>query len=363
MTKRKYSLIVIVLSFCIAFTTAAIATEATYVIGKTYVYKYAKDMGLDQEVWKELKPLGKMDENEKTLVDILSTLEPEYQIVVVSKSDFLKNKHLSPKELKVFLEWSNNPSLINLVPNPREGYVVLANGYDDEDGLKVSCMVAWYKQFRDNGYPHENIFLRLYHPNNEEIIKTQYYKDLERIGQPVSELFPETADEVKINSKDGSLSGFLKTIKNLPSDPNDFVYIMYTGEAGAIGGAQFIDYKTIMDHKMLNKAIASIDYERAVVIQSTCYAAALLKDLDKPKNIGNTFAIASVGEKATSVRDWFVKLAIVYVRNPNMSIKELIDGVNVEPPYDPDKAEYFYFDVEKKECPWINEPLILPMNK
>ncbi len=349
-----------------AFATGAIAAQTAqpkYELGKTYVYKYAKDMGLPQEVWKELKPLGKMDENERILVDTLSILEPQYQIVVVSDSDFLKNKHLSPKELETLIEWSKNPSL-NPVPNPREGYVVLANGYDDEYGIKVSCMVAWYKQFRDNGYPHENIFLRLYHPNNEEIIKTQYYKDLERFIRPISELFPETADEVKIDSKDGSLSGFLKTIKNLPSDPNDWVYIMYTGEAGAIGGAEFIGYPhPLMDHVMLNKAIASIDYERAYVIQSTCYAAALLKDLDKPKNIGNTFAIASVGEKATSVRDWFVKLAIVYVGNPNMSIKELIDGVNVEPPYDPDKAEYFYFDVEKKECPWINEPFILPMNK
>ncbi len=334
-------------------------------------YEYAVNNGVDYDAAETLaKKLGSMDGNDKEFIDVVSNYPLKLQ-EACANSDILDNKHISNKELE-----NTRKATLEGIVNPKETYAVLANGADDEGGYAITGILFFYKLLKDNNVNDENITLLLYNKLHEDYTNTpaqEYFKFNPKylagkyeIKQKIIEYTSLTKEEIEIDSEEVTKGKFLRAIKNLKSDPNDKVYIVYGAHAlknEVVFNVISPNGKAIFDPKYgqkkgftnrdLNEAISNLEYERLIVIGSTCFSASLLKNL-KTKN---TLAIASSGSEEKSKFSWDMNFVIKY--EEQIYISDIINyGATSEYQIIP-----FYFDNngEKRpieECPWIDEPFI-----
>jgi len=347
---------------------------------KSPAYEYALSKGLEGTI---AEPIGKkldyLDGNDREFIDIISSYSSELQKACVN-SDILDNGHVSKKELE-----NTKEATLEGIVNPEEIYAVLANGYNvlanghNDGGWGITSAVFFYEMFKDNHVDDENIALLMHNTRHEDYTDTDIQKDLRSdpegfikdsynpqypskedqdiIKQTLKEYTSLTKDEIEIDSEEVNRKKFLDAIKNLKSDYNDTAYIFYNSHGmyrkekgfGFVG----IGEKSITSPD-LNKAIRDMEYEKLIVIGASCRSAGFLKNLNKPKKIRNTLAIASAGEEEDAPIDWPIRFVINYEKYKNIS-----DIVNrsIDPNY---SIIPFYFDTEKEECPWLDEPFIEP---
>jgi len=214
--------------------------------------------------------------------------------------------------------------------NPVKIYAVIANGTDDKSlrGYIITSMLSFYKLLKDVGVSDGNITLFLYHPNHKDFIYTERYGDMMFSSgkQFVSIHFPSDKNQVEIDDEKVTLKKFLKAVSNIPSDNNDLVYILYNSHGTKEGEVKFPGgYLTSV---ALRRAIKKIDYGRLIVMQNSCYSAALLKKLS---GIEDYIAIASSSEDRQSAAGT-VPLYLVesFRKEPNASISKLVNDGNKE---------------------------------
>ncbi|MCK4647508.1 hypothetical protein KAT24_01095 [Candidatus Pacearchaeota archaeon] len=361
---------------------------ATYKSKQSPVYEYAIEKGLETQTAKELeeKLNPALEDNEKEFIDVISSYPKKLQ-EVCADSDILNNKHISKKELK-----NTKKATLEGIVNPKEIYAVLANGFDDERGYAITDVLFFYKMFKNNHVEDENITLLLYNKLHEDYTNTPLQEQFKlnpmfiseepmvftekeilqknllqflreknsKINQKIKEYASLTKDEITIDSSEVTGEKFLQSIKNLKSDYNDKAYIFYIAHGDYSkkedrGKAEFSG-EVITDID-LNEAISNIEYERLIVIGSSCYSSGLLKNLNKPKKIKNTLAIASAGVEEMAPANVPINFIIKYEKYKKIS--EIIN----ENLYPKITTIPFYFDTEKTECPWLDEPFIEPQER
>lgn len=225
--------------------------------GEGSAYQYAQDVGLEERFSKELKRLGRLDENDKEFIDTIAKLPEEYQKIALTEGgdmNIAANGHISSKELEETKEYARNPSEEG-IENPKEVYAVLANGkfgvpkveYAFGESFSIANILSVYKVLKDRGVPDENITLMVYHPHFDDVVHTRFYKshnqnykkllkfledmdiDIDEYTRPlpysaeVIRALPSSEDEVEVDMENEEVNNpnFLKAVASLNSDKND----------------------------------------------------------------------------------------------------------------------------------------------
>ena len=277
-----------------------------------------------------LKPLNDLDQYEKEFINLLQGL-PEDKQKDYAK-DIYKNQSLTPELLEKIKKEKTTEKPVTIddkvarkPEDPVDIYAVIANGTDDKslEGYPITSMLLFYKLLKDMGVSDNNIILFLYHPNHKDFIHTERYGHMRYNPgeQFVSIHFPSDKNQVEIDDEKVTLKKFLKAISKIPSDNNDLVYILHNSHGTKEGKVRFPGgYLTSIT---LKKAIKKIDYGRLIVMQNSCYSAALLKKLS---GIKDYIAIAFSSEDRKSAAGT-VPLYLVesFRKEPNASISKLVD--------------------------------------
>lgn len=346
----------LILINCIYF----IASASASINVKDYIEQY----NFPAIVQMCLKPLEELDQYEKEFIDLLQGL-PEDKQKDYAK-DIYKNKSLTPellqkikKEKIAEKQISANTleqKIIQEPENPVDIYAVIANGTDDKSlrGYPITSMLSFYKLLKDVGVSDDNITLFLYHPNHKDFIYTERYGDM--MYNPgkkfVSIHFPSDENQVEIDDEKVTLKKFLKAISNIPSDNNDLVYILYNSHGTEKGVVRFPNGD--LTNITLKRAIKKINYGRLIIMQNSCYSAALLKKLS---GIEDYIAIASSSEDRLSAAGT-VPLYLVesFRKEPNASISKLVNDANKNlSKTDTPQMVIFYSDKNLIEKPFLPE--------
>lgn len=310
-----------------------------------------------------LKPLEELDQSEKEFIDLLQGL-PEDKQKDYAK-DIYKNKILTTELLEEIKKEKTAEKPVTIEDkidkitqkpeDPVDIYAVIANGTDDKDqrGAPMVAAISFYKLFKDIGVDDDNITLFLYRPNHKDFKNTKKYKKMIKYDgyHLVSMLLPSDQSEVEIDYENRKVTktNFLKAISEIPSDSNDWIYIFYSSHGTESGKFRFPDGHLVSAE--LKRAIKKVDYGRLIIMQDSCHAGALLKNL---KGIEDYIAIASCDEKeGTALGSVPLLLLKCFRENPDSSIDELIKGVSEK---NPDRVPVlFYSDKSLIDEPFIPE--------
>ena len=319
-----------------------------------------------------LERQGQLDDKQERLDNRLRSGVFSSSMLATSAAEELDKKI----ERKISLQ-TNNSITRNLegIVGTGETYAVLANGCDDERGCAITEILFFYKLLKDNNVKDKNITLLLHNKFHKNYTNMGVQEDIRsdprgytkersydaEINQKIRKYASLTRNEIKVNSEEGTKEKFLEAIKNLKSNYNDRVYIFYIAhgfkneaffnQIYQNGNYRSCDLEESFTNVDLNEAINTIRYERLIVVGSTCHSASLLKDLDKPNKIRNTLAIASSGAKKISYDSWGMEFVVKYEKYRTFSriIKSSSRKHQITP---------FYFDTDRKKCPWLKEPFI-----
>jgi len=185
-------------------------------------------------------------------------------------------------------------------------------------------MIMFYELLRKNGVSDSNINLLMANPHNEDFTHAITYKKYKKGS--LSEYLPSDKEQIEVDDNNITLKQFLKVISKIPSDNNDLVYIFYSGHGSKEGEFQFSE--GYLDSKLLIKNIKKIDYGKLIIMQESCYAEKLVGNL---KAINNCVAIASCGKNEMADAGILSYMLVKYYdKDPNTSIKQLIDNSNKE---------------------------------
>jgi len=294
-----------------------------------------------------LKPLNEngLDENEKKAIDIIADIlanapkEKQEEGKALAKAIY-NNGQLTPDILEK-LENLNLPEeqeqvngleekVIQEPENPVDIYAVIANGEDDETddgkffGWSITSALEFYKLMKNIGVSDDNITLFLYHPNTDDIINTltKEWLDYYHFG---STPLPSSKSEVSIDEEKVTLNKVLDAISAIPSDDNDFVYIMLSSHANPEYTIRFPNGR--LSYQSLRKAIKKIDnYGKIFVILDSCYAGGFLEPLEKVHDYIGIGASSSKKQPFAGVLPLMINK---YLReNPNILVSELIEKAN-----------------------------------
>ena len=373
-----------------AISIALITTSIGYLplscasFEKKDIYRYVLNKHFNENISNTLiEKLSPFNGNDKKFIGIISDYSEELQKVCVN-SDILDNKHVSNKELE-----ATKKATLEGIVNPKEVYGVVANGAADGYYF-IPNTLTFYKQLKDNNVHDDNITLLIHNPdNNNNIFETPsfdfYSKEgVKRItvkdGKPalstisLSNLLPQSEDEIEIDISTTRTS-FLNSIINLPSDFNDDVYIGYFSHG--------VEYKTSdlrpiqfpesnMSSRDLNYAISKLDHDKMTIVQGSCYAANLLRDINGPHEIKNVLAIASSDIYEESGVPFFINFITQQLNNPKKSVKEILEiekaiyNSQLDENQKTHPQVFFYNEngksVSPEECSWNHEPFLVPQN-
>ncbi len=356
-------------------------------------YQYVVSKGLEKKIAQPLiKKLSPLDINDKKFIDIISDYPVELQEVCIN-SDILDDAHISKKELE-----NTKKATLEGIVNPKEIYAVLANGSgpDNPDFYSriktehsLTNVLSFYKLLKNNNVPDDNISLLIYNPSKINIFETAthdfFFKENRKLltiknGKqikstvPPSKLLPMPEDEIKIDDN-STKDNFLESIKNIKSDYNDTVYIVYSNPGGQIPESlkrliiresSYIQFSgELVGDFHLNSAIKNLEYNQMTILQNSGYSSSLLKNLNSLRKIRNILAISSPTND--EIKDAMFSLGVVdkHLDNPKQSIKDIMEierEIYKKEQYGP---EVFYFNEQgirrsPKECSWFYEPLIKP---
>jgi len=290
-----------------------------------------------------LSPFDKdniLDENEKKVIDIIANApeEKQEQGKALAK-EIYNNKGLTPETLAK-LEELNMPlekqgpvetlegKIIQEPENPVDIYAVIANGEDDITadgeifGISITSVLGFYKLMKDIGVSDDNISLFLYNPHTEDVINTLTKKWLDyHFGKTH---LPSSKSEISIDEEEVTLNKVLNAISSIPSDDNDFVYIMLSSHLNPEYTLRLPDRR--LSYRSLMNAIKKIDYDRVFVILDSCYAGGFLKPLEK---LDNYIGIGSSSKDKEPFAGVLPSMINKYLReNPDISVNELIEKAN-----------------------------------
>lgn len=288
-----------------------------------------------------LNPLNEngLDENEKKAIDIIANAPEEKQDEGKALAkEIYNNKGLTP-EILTKLENLNLPEKQEQVngfngleekvtqkpENPVDIYAVIADGdYYKEDSYQTTCMIMFYELLRKNGVNDANINLLMVNPHNEDFTNAKSYEEYKKGS--LSKYLPSNKEQIEVDDNNITLKKFLNAVSKIPSDNNDLVYIFYAGHGSEKGEFQF--QGGYLDSKLLVKNIKKIDYGELIIMQESCYAENLVGNL---KAIDNYITIAASGKNEIANAGILSYMLVKYYnKNPNTSIKQLIDNSNKE---------------------------------
>ena len=312
-------------------------------------YQYALSKGIERKIAEPLtKKLSPLDINDKKFIDIISDYSPELQKACVT-SDILDNAHISKKELE-----NTKKATLEGIVNPEEIYAVLANGSgphnpDFYSQIKtehsLTNVFSFYKLLKKNNVDDDNISLLISNPSKINIFETAthdfFFKENRKLSTikkgkqvkstiPPSKLLPMPEDEIKIDDK-STKDNFLESIRNIKSDYNDMVYIVYSDPGGQLPEIlkrmktreeNYVEFsgELVADFD-LNSAIKNLEYNKMIILQTSSYSSSLLKNLNNLRKIRNILAISS--PSSDEIKDTLFNIAIIdkHLDNPKQSIK------------------------------------------
>jgi len=237
-----------------------------------------------------LKPLEELDQSEKEFINLLQGL-PEDKQKDYAK-DVYKNQSLTQELLEEIKQekTAEKPKPVDSIEdkvttkseNPVDIYAVIANGTDDEklNGAQITSMLSFYKLLKDVGVSDDNITFFLYHPYTKDIIHTDLYETRmhgrKETREHMLKNFPSDESEVSIDFEKFREKDVLKSISNLNSDDNDFVYILLASYGTENGKLRFLD--GYMESNELKRPLKNVDGTIILMIDS-CYSGKFLKNL------------------------------------------------------------------------------------
>jgi len=276
-----------------------------------------------------LSSLEELDQYEKEFIDILQYL-PEGIQKVYAKDVYdngfttgllekIKQEQTAEKPVTIDDKITTEPE------NPVDIYAVIASGdYYKKESYRTTCMIMFYELLRKNDVSDANIKLLMANPHNEDFTHAITYEKYKKGS--LSEYLPSNKEQIEVDDNNVTLKKFLKEVSKIPSDNNDLVYIFYSSHGSEDGEFQFPG--GYLDSKLLIRNIKKIDYGKLIIMQESCYAEKLVRNL---KAINNCVTIAAGGKnEITNAGILSYMLVKYYNKNPNVSVRELIDNTNKE---------------------------------
>ena len=233
-----------------------------------------------------------------------------------------------------------------------ERYAVLVAAYGAV-GVARSIL-AVYHLLKRAGYKDENIQLFIYiHPAHRT---PEYLEWLDSVPELLNFSFfvwlknpPLSGYQVEIDylNEEVTPSNFVKSLRNLPSDDNDIVFIYYYGHGpGPLG------HLGLVYPKDMNEVLSSLHFGRLIFLNDACSSESYIKVLNKPYQLKNVLAMATLGEgeEAGPVFDDYL---FQYV-DMKLSLKDACEKAIEKSIEYGQHPTVYYFDPQNAECPWCD---------
>jgi hypothetical protein len=286
-----------------------------------------------------LKPFNEngLNDSEKEFIDLLQGL-PEDKQKEYAK-DVYKNKSLTQELLEKIKQEKTAEKPVTIddkidkitqkPEDPVDIYAVIANGIDDEklNGAQITSMLSFYKLLKDVGVSDDNITFFLYQSYTKDIIHTDLYETRmhgrKETREYMLKYFPSDESEVSIDFEKFREKDVLKSISNLNSDDNDFVYILLASHGTKSGKLNFLD--GYIESNELKRPLKNVDGTIILMIDS-CYSGKFLKNLGY---LDNYIGIASAPEDRLSGGGAFPYYLVRYfLKDSTASISKLVEDAN-----------------------------------
>lgn len=332
---------------------------------KSEVYEYAVKQNINQEIAEMLEErIGKeIKPNYHEFIDTIS-LYPENLQKICINSDILDNKHISTEELR-----NTKKATLKGIENPAEMHAVMANGSGPGNSNRYSLtnsvysmlnVISFYKFLKDNNVNEENMFMFLSNPAELNLIETEEYKSLlekrlmtvkDNLIIPseitLSRVLPSEQEYNEIKNKirgDATIKNFSNAIRDLSSDYNDIVCIMFSDPSGKddyiekIAGrnnASVEFNKKIMSNLDLSMILTSQNFKsgKNIIFQNSRYASKIIPLLERTNpyltNEGvnmlkNTLGICSANINGLNNEIFTLDFISKYLEDPKQSIKNIM---------------------------------------
>jgi len=255
--------------------------------------------------------------------------------------DSTNGKHLS--NLDEILQGTNPLNDLETDPNNlSERYAILVNSAAIPGDADLNLEI--YHLLKRNGYNDRNIelFFSLLEMHKDTFDTLAKISDFPWLNGKHS--LKDFRVEIDYEGYDNiTPSNFLNSIRNLPSDENDMIFVYYVGHYYLLGG------RGDVSPSEMNRALNSIKYGKSIFLVESCYAERYVKDLGQPYSPRGLLAIGSTSKDESAGSDFsdyfFVKI------NEGKSIKEAFDCASEEVTHHP----VIYYYGSSKECPWIGD--------
>ena len=301
------------------------------------VMDYIQQYNFPAIVQMYLKPLEELDQSEKEFINLLQNL-PEDKQKDYAK-DIYKNKSLTQELLEKIKQEKTAEKPVTIddkidkitqkPEDPVDIYAVIANGADDEKlrGCQITSMLSFYRLLKDVGVSDDNITFFLYQSYTKDIIHTHLYETRMHGRKETIEYmlknFPSDESEVSIDFEKFREKDVLKSISNLNSDDNDFVYILLASHGTKSGKLKFFD--GYIESNELKRQLKNVDGTIILMIDS-CYSGKFLKNLGY---LDNYIGIASAPEDSLSGGGAFPYYLVRYfLKDSTASISKLVEDAN-----------------------------------
>jgi len=372
-TAKNTALITITSAMLLGYATPVLASEPLTV--KKYIQQNNYNLSSIFQLY--LKPLNEngLDENEKKAIDIIANApeEKQEQGKALAK-EIYNNKGLTPKILAE-LEKLNLPSekqeqvkgleekVTQKQENPVDIYAVIAvlddagdpKIFADLNSENITYALSFYWLLKNLGVSDKNIDFFVYHKHTKDIINTEAY---DRLLNKSTEIVRETAltslphslndiviDEEKFNKKD-----VLKSISNIKSDENDYVYILLDGhgtKTGKIGCSSENSVGWISGEECRN-SIKKIN-GTVILLASACYSEKFIKAIGNLNSTSRKYlGIASCTSEERGGLGAIYNLTISARDNLNGTVEKIVKEANKAVEIGKEMEKLDLFDRAKK---------------
>jgi len=328
-------LLVLVLSLILINCIYLITSASEILTVKEYIQQNNYNLSSIFQLY--LKPLNEdsLDDYEKEFIDLLQGLpedKQKYYAKEVYDNGFttkLLEKIKQEKTAEKPVTIDDKIDKITQKPeNPVDIYAVIANGTDDEKlrGCQITSMLSFYRLLKDIGVSDDNITFFLYQSYTKDIIHTHLYETLmhgrKETREDMLKNFPSDKSEVSIDFEKFKEKDVLKSISNLNSDDNDFVYILLASHGTKDSKLKF--FNGYMESNELKRQLKKVDGIIILMIDS-CYSGKFLKNLGY---LDNYVGIASAPEDSLSGGGFPYYLIRYFRKDSTASISKLVEDAN-----------------------------------
>lgn len=344
-TAKNVVLITITSAMLLGYATSVLASEPPTV--KEYIQQNNYNLSSIFQLY--LKPLNEngLDNYEKEFIDLLQGLpenkQKNYAKEVYDKSfttellEEIKKEKIAEKPVTIDDKVTTKPE------NPVDIYAVIAVLDDagdpkinaDLNSANITYTLSFYWLLKNLGVSDKNIDFFVYRKHTKDIINTDtYYNILNRTGKIVMENaltnLPHNSSDIVIDYEKFNKKKVLKSISNIESDDNDYVYILLDGHGTPKGkiGCLSDDSVGWISGKEVKQSIKDVK-GTVIIYGSACYSEKFIKNVgDLNSDTRRYVGIASSPSKEIGGLGALYNFVIAARANPKGTVEEIVKEAN-----------------------------------